>query len=53
MNLTEQARKARNEYRRKWAKENPEKIKAQQLRYWMKKAREQAAQEEADDTEKE
>ena len=36
--MTEEARKARNAYRRAWNKKNPDKIKAQQIRYWEKKA---------------
>ena len=46
--MDEKAKEARRAYRRKWAKENPEKVKAQQARYWQKKAAlmeaEQAAQ---------
>lgn len=41
--MNEQAAAARRAYKRKWAKENPEKVKAQQERYWSKKAAEQAA----------
>lgn len=39
---------ARREYKRNWAKNNPEKIKAQQERYWAKKAAEaeKAAQQQ-------
>lgn len=36
--MTEQAKEARKAYRRKWAKNNPDKIKAAQERYWEKKA---------------
>ena len=36
--MTEQAKEARKAYRRKWAKNNPDKIKAAQARYWEKKA---------------
>lgn len=36
---------ARRAYKRAWAKKNPEKIKAQQERYWAKKAAELEAQE--------
>jgi hypothetical protein len=36
--MTDKAKEARRAYKRKWAKENPEKIKAQQERYWTKKA---------------
>ena len=43
MELNQAARAARNEYRRKWAKSNPDKVKEQQIRYWNKKAREMAA----------
>lgn len=39
----EQARQARNAYKRQWAKDNPDKIRAQQERYWHKKAIAQAA----------
>ena len=34
------ARAAANAYKREWARKNPEKVKAAQLRYWAKKARE-------------
>lgn len=44
--MTEQARQARNAYKREWAQKNPDKIKAQQERYWNRKA-EQAAGETA------
>lgn len=36
--MTETAAEARRAYKRKWAKENPDKIKAQQERYWEKVA---------------
>lgn len=32
------ATEARNAYRRAWAKNNPDKVKAQQERYWSKRA---------------
>ena len=35
-------RKARNAYRREWNKRNPEKVKAAQEKYWLKKAAELA-----------
>lgn len=41
--LNEQAAAARRAYKRKWAQDNREKVKAQQERYWTKKAAEQAA----------
>ena len=44
--MTEQAAAARRAYRRKWAKANPDKVKAQQERYWAKKAAAQAAAEQ-------
>ena len=44
--MREAAREARNAYRRKWAKENPDKVKAATRRYWERKAQEAAAMEE-------
>lgn len=41
--MTEQALQARREYRRKWARENRDKVRAHQERYWQKKADQQAA----------
>ena len=41
--LNEQAAEARRAYRRAWAHSNRDKVKAQQERYWTKKAAEQAA----------
>lgn len=38
--MNERAKAARREYKRQWAKDNPEKVKAQQERYWSKKAEE-------------
>lgn len=38
MALSDEARAARNEYRRKWRKENMDKVIAQQERYWQRKA---------------
>jgi hypothetical protein len=43
--LTEQAIAARREYKKKWARNNPEKIRAQQERFWQKRAAEQQAQQ--------
>lgn len=45
--MNEKAAAARRAYKRKWAKENPDKVKAQQERYWTKKA-EEAANEKSD-----
>ena len=36
--MTEQAIEARRAYKRKWAKENRDKIRKQQERYWTKRA---------------
>ena len=36
--MTEEAKAARRAYKRKWAKENPDKVKQQQERYWQRKA---------------
>lgn len=36
--MNEQAKEARRAYKRQWAKQNPEKVKAQQERYWARKA---------------
>lgn len=46
--MNDRAAEARREYKRKWAKDNPDKVKAQQERYWTKKAAEQTAAEELD-----
>lgn len=40
--MNENAAAARRAYKRKWARENPEKVRAQQERYWSKKAAEAA-----------
>jgi len=43
--MSEAAREARNAYKRKWAKENPDKVKAANRRYWERKAQEAEALE--------
>lgn len=43
--MSEAAREARNAYHAKWAKENPEKVKAATARYWEKKAQEATVNE--------
>ena len=43
--MTEQALAARRAYKRKWAADNPDKVKASQERYWERVAR-QAEQEQ-------
>ena len=45
--MTDEARAARNAYRRKWAKANPDKIRAQQERYWTKVAKAKEEQKAA------
>jgi len=42
--MSEQAKAARRAYKAEWARKNPDKVKAQQERYWAKRAA-QAAQE--------
>ena len=42
---------ARREYKRKWAKANPDKVKAQQERYWTKKAEQQAQEQQEEKSE--
>lgn len=37
--LNDKARKARNDYMKKWRSENKEKVKAAQQRYWEKKVK--------------
>jgi len=43
--MSEAAKAARNAYKRRWAKENPDKVKAANRRYWEKKAQEAEAME--------
>jgi DNA-binding NarL/FixJ family response regulator len=38
MNLSEEARQARNAYAREWSKKNPDKVKESMNRYWERKA---------------
>ena len=38
--MDEQAKAARRAYQREWAKNNPDKVRAAQERFWAKKARE-------------
>lgn len=47
--MSEKGNEARRAYKREWARRNPDKIRAQQRRYWERKAaaaeeRQQAAQ---------
>lgn len=41
--MNKAAKEARRAYKRKWQRENPDKVKEYQARYWDKKAREAAA----------
>lgn len=43
--MTDKALEARRAYKRKWAKDNPDKVRAQQERYWTKRAEQQAQQD--------
>ena len=47
--MTPEALEARRAYKRAWAKRNPDKVRAQQERYWAKQA---AQQKEADEAKK-
>ena len=38
MNLSDEARQARNAYFKRWREKNRDKVKAAQVRYWQKKA---------------
>ena len=42
----EEIKKAHREYKREWRKNNPDKVKAANERYWLKKAAEKRAIEE-------
>lgn len=41
--MTEAARAARREYKKKWQRENADKVKQYQANYWNRKAQEAAA----------
>ena len=42
--LTEQAKAARRAYKAEWARQNPDKVRQQQERYWEKRAAQMAQQ---------
>lgn len=44
--MTEAAKEARRAYRREWARKNPDKVKASQERYWLRRAEEVKRQTE-------
>jgi len=49
--MTEKAKEARRAYQREWARKNPDKVKAQQARYWEKKAEQAEAKMQAEQIE--
>lgn len=51
--MTDAAKEARRAYKRKWARENPDKIRAQQERYWSKRAEADAAAAAQNEAERE
>ena len=46
--MTEAAKEARRAYKRAWTKNNPDKIRAQQERYWNRRAMREAALQNAE-----
>lgn len=48
MALTEAALEARRAYQREWKRKNREKVKAQQERYWQRKADQEAAESDSE-----
>lgn len=51
MALTEEARKMRNAYRREWYKTHKDIVKAQQERYWQRKAEKMRKETEEEENE--
>jgi len=49
--MTEDALKTRSEYYREWRKKNPDKVRASQERYWLRKAEQIRAREMATEPE--
>lgn len=47
MALTDDARRERNEYMRRWRRDNPDKVRQYQERYWCKSASERKKSEES------
>lgn len=47
--MTDQAREARKEYKRRWNAANKDKVKAAQQRYWERKAAAQEAVQNTDE----
>lgn len=46
MGMTEEAREARRQYKKEWARKNADKVKRYQENYWQHKAEQQAGQDE-------
>ena len=44
--MTEAAKEAKNKYKREWRKNNPEKVRAANERYWEKKERGESEQQQ-------
>lgn len=44
--MTEAAKEAKNKYKREWRKNNPEKVRAANERYWEKKVRKESEQQQ-------
>lgn len=44
--LSEKALMARREYKKMWARKNPDKVRAQQERYWQKRAEQQEQEQQ-------
>ena len=42
--MTDEAREARKAYKREWQRKNPEKVRAQQERYWTRRAQRESEQ---------
>lgn len=51
--MTDEAKAARNAYRREWSRKNKDKLKEYQERYWAKKAKELYQQKESMEKESE
>jgi hypothetical protein len=49
--MTDEAREEMNRYKREWNRQHPEKRRAQQARYWAKRAKERKAQQQEADKE--
>lgn len=43
--MTDEAIEARRAYKRRWAREHPDKVREQQRRYWEKRAQQQATEQ--------